>query len=173
MNQYLDILANRKHFQLALIEAGKTATPPYNCGPDGADGNLGNDTAKAVVRFRASHGLSAVAVTDAKMLQLLNLNNEGPMSNPNGIGIPAIGATLEDYLINAITSKINWFALLMTGVIVTFVNTRFGLNLDAATQNTITTVLTSVLLAGVGILRTFFNSPHVASVPPAVVKKAA
>lgn len=87
MSHYIDIEENRKLLQEALIKAGKSATPPYDCGPDGDDGRLGDDTARALVRFRKDHRLSGVAVVDAKVLHLLQLDGTpqmGPITNVIG-----------------------------------------------------------------------------------------
>ena len=99
-----------------------------------------------------------------------------------GLGFRALGllppkkgnfmtATITDYFINFITSKINWAAGVTVGLIVTWISTRFGLTIPTAVADTVTGWIAAGGFALVGILRTFFNSPHVASKQPAIVKK--
>jgi peptidoglycan hydrolase-like protein with peptidoglycan-binding domain len=44
----------------------------YDCGRAGADGDFGDGTAQAVLRFRQSHGLSNEPVCDEAMWHLLS-----------------------------------------------------------------------------------------------------
>lgn len=82
-------------------------------------------------------------------------------------------AKVRDYVLNWITSKTNIWAAALAGVIITFVNTKFGLNLGVTETTAVTTVLVAVMAVGVNILRTFFNTPKVISgkkVTPVSVK---
>lgn len=68
---YIDTKAKRQRIQQALIDAG------YDCGPDGADGDLGTDTAKAIIKFRTAHSLTnlpdAPAMVDTDLMRELGL----------------------------------------------------------------------------------------------------
>ena len=154
----------RTKIQEALIKEG------FDCGPDGADGDFGLNTALAIKKARAHFNLkyADMAVVDAALLRNLGLLVSDENQQPT---IPVGGIDIRDYFLNFITSKINWFAGIMAGVIITFLNTRFGMNLGPSETTAITTLLVVVMTGGVGILRTFFNSPKVATKPPEVVKK--
>lgn len=152
---YDDTLAKRIAIQKALIAKG------YDVGPDGADGDLGQNTAKALIALRVANGWPPVATIDTNVMRALGLLAIQETTS-------MIPASFTDYIVNFLSSKINWFAGVMAIAIVTFVNNHFGLNLDAGTTAAITTLLVSALTAGVWVLRTFFNSPKV--VAGAVVK---
>lgn len=151
-----------KKLQQALIDR------EFPCGPDGADGDLGPNTALAIKRARQFYHLSNPdkAIVDTALLKSLELivSNEDP-------SIPVGGIDWKDYFLNFITSKINWFAGVMAGVIIGFLNTKFGMNLGPSETAAVATVLVVIMTGGVAILRTFFNSPKVAVKPPEVVKK--
>lgn len=71
MSHFIDIEANRKALQAALIAAG------FTCGPAGADGVLGPETAKAIIAYRNSRipPLAPIAgVVEEKLLAALGLN---------------------------------------------------------------------------------------------------
>lgn len=59
-----------KALQKRLISLG------YSCGPDGADGEYGNNTMKAVTQFQEDHNLTVTGEVDAKTLAALNNANE-------------------------------------------------------------------------------------------------
>lgn len=67
MSHFTDSEANRKRLQQALIDAG------YDCGLSGADGVLGNDTAAALVHYKAAHSMEPTPTIDNALLHSLHL----------------------------------------------------------------------------------------------------
>lgn len=87
MGKYLDNPGAAKRLQLALLAAG------YDVGPDGADGILGEDTAKAIRAYRRDHGMSDFAVIDNELLRRLGLGPAlitEPGTLGNSIALPII-----------------------------------------------------------------------------------
>lgn len=154
-----------KSWQQKLIDAAVAAGKPNPLPQYGADGLGGHETQQAIRDFQASNGLAVTGQFDQPTRDKLN------PPKPKGFTMPDFGipASISDYALNFITSKINWFAALMTGVIVTFVNTKFGLNLDAGTQAAITTILVTIMMGGVWLLRTFLSAPKVVTKAPLIV----
>lgn len=70
-----DIGENVRELQQKLIQLG------YSCGPDGADGDFGQNTYAAVINFQKDNGLKVDGIVDETMLQLLSklLNSSQPM----------------------------------------------------------------------------------------------
>lgn len=100
MGKYLSKPSAARELQLALIAAG------YSVGPSGADGILGEDTAKAVRAYRKAHGLSEAAVIDNQMLRLLGLGPAlitEPGTLGNIIALPIIDLVLQRLTKGAIT----------------------------------------------------------------------
>lgn len=164
MSHFIEIEANRKRLQQALRDAKRLGGSPYYDGE--IDGKLGGKSAAAIILYRKDHDLGAKPVIDAQLLRALNLNTEPKMQLPN------IGASLADYFLNFITSKINWAAMALVGLAVTWINTRFGIQVPAEVQNTVTGLLVTAGGALIVLLRTFFNAPKVVTKMPDTITTA-
>ena len=102
MSSFIDIKANRVRLQQALIDAG------YDVGPDGADGDLGQNSAKAVAAFRKAHGLSEAAVVDARLLRALNLSETNMDTIASGNWLSSlVASTAGKYLVTFLAT---WLA---------------------------------------------------------------
>jgi hypothetical protein len=66
---YIDTEAKRKRLQQALLDHG------FDIGPDGVDGDLGGDTARAIINARIAHKLDHQdrAVVDTDLMRELGL----------------------------------------------------------------------------------------------------
>lgn len=142
---FTSTLSNRKKLQLALIAAG------FDVGPDGADGDLGPNTARAIKAFRNAHGLSEAAVIDGALLRLLNLQ-ETPMDS--------ILANVK----SAWLSKLNW--TMAAGLLFNLFS-FFGLQVPSDVKEAIFVVGNGVVLIVAWIIRTWFTT----SITPASAKK--
>lgn len=82
-----------------------------------------------------------------------------------------IQATVQDYILNFLQSKITWAATALLGLVVTFVNTKFGLTLPEDVQNW---VLQGMVAAGTALIvwwRTRgTDSSKISLVTPSVIK---
>ena len=161
MSHFIDSLVNRKHLQQALAAAKKIGGSPYYAGD--IDGILGGKSALAISLYRKDHDLSEAAVIDNALLRSLNLTPE------TIVQLPQIGATVADYFLNFITSKIAWAAAAMVAVAVAWINTRFGYNVPPEVQNTVTALIVSGFGALIMLLRTFANAPKVVSKMPETI----
>jgi hypothetical protein len=57
--------------------------------------------------------------------------------------------------------------------LVAFLNTKFGFQIDAQTQAAMIVVIAGAFASLIGVLQTFFNSPHMTLKQPSVVMKPA
>lgn len=142
---FTSTLANCKRLQQALIEAG------YSVGPDGADGYLGTNTAKAIKAFRKDRGLSEAAVIDSKLLRLLNLK-DNPMD------------TVLANVKSAWLSKLNW--TLAAGALFNLF-AFFGLNVPADVKDAIVMAGNSLVIVAAWVIKTWFTT----SITPQSAKK--
>lgn len=133
---FTSTLANRKRLQQALIDAG------YSVGPDGADGVLGPNTARAIRMFRKAHGLSEAAVIDSKLLRALNLM-ENPMDN--------VLANVK----SAWLSKLNW--TVAAGILFNLL-TFFGIDVPPDVKEALLVVGNGAVLVVAWIIRTWFTT---------------
>lgn len=102
---YVDTEAKRKAIQARLIELG------YSCGPDGADGVLGEDSAIAIAAYRRDHNMSPEPVVDRAFIESLNPPvPKGP--NMQNWLTSFVGTTAFKYLV---------------AMVATFVATKLGL----------------------------------------------
>lgn len=134
-------------------------TNGYDPGPlDGLGGPL---TDHAVLMFQSDQGLTATGKIDSPTLDaLFNPKPKGPTMADSTIISGAV-ATAEDYFLNFISSKINWAAAVMVGVLVTFVSTHFGFTIPPDASQWLTVEIASGFAVLIGLLRTFFNKPKV------------
>lgn len=155
-----------KEAQHALNMAMKltpTTVPPA-IAEDGVVGK--EETAPMIVKFQLAQEppLPATGAFDERTLDALFPNS--PTTAPK-----TIQATIEDYVINFIQSKIVWAAGVLVALAVTWINTRFGFNVPTDIQNEVTGLLVGGFGALIMWLRTFADAPHVTNVQPAVVKQ--
>jgi peptidoglycan hydrolase-like protein with peptidoglycan-binding domain len=130
------------------------------------DGLAGPETAKAVVAFQESKGLPATGKLDPKSLAALF---PGPVAERP----KTIKGMFSDYVLNLVKSKANWAAAAMVATLVAFLNTKFGFQIDAQTQAAMIVVIAGAFASLIGVLQTFFNSPHMTLKQPSVVMKPA
>ena len=161
--------------QAALLAHGYLASQTE------VDGFIGPVTTAAVVQFQANNGITADGNLNSKTLDALfnTMPAATPVTPSNAGGIlaglaatfrlPNIGAGVEDYILNFLTSKINGVAILLVATVVGWINTRFGFSVPGDIQNWVT----GLLVSGGGLLimalRTFWNKPVVATAMPKVV----
>ncbi len=130
------------------------------------DGLAGKVTSEAVVAFQKERGLPETSKVDPDTLKALfpSIDITGPTT---------IKGKLTDYLLNLVKSKTVWAATVLVGVLVTWVQTKFGFSVSPDVQATVTTLLSTGLLALIGVLQSAFNSPHMTTKQPAVVQQPA
>ncbi len=164
--------------QQALVDQGYMTEKDENGAPN-VDGNIGPITTAAVMQWQIDKGIKPADGNLNTSVASKIMNNYQPVapvtaeSAPNILGglwntfkLPDIGATMQDYILNAMTSKINAVAVVVAAALVSFVNTHWGLHVDEATQKWIISGITLAGMALIGVLRTFFNRPKVASAMP-------
>lgn len=138
----------------------------YDVGPDGVDGVFGSDTQKALRKFQSDQAIPPTGQPDQRTIALLF-----PKAKP-AKGLNIVEVKIADYFLNFITSKINWAAAAMVGIVVAWLNTKFGLQVPADVQAWVT----GIIVTGFGLiimyLRTFLNAPKVAMKQPDVVKNS-
>lgn len=148
---------------------GKLIALGFDCGPDGADGIYGADTMRAVRRFQQKNQLPLTGQLDSAVrLALFPEDRPAPPPSPWS---NIVNATIADYFLNFITSKINWAAGITVGLIVTWISTQFGFHVPPDVVTYVTGLIASGGFALVGILRTFFNKPKVVQGGKAVAPK--
>lgn len=133
------------------------------------DGRFGEKSLAAYNRFRASKGLGPVVNTSMAELNAVLFPSPIPIKAPKGLNI--MQATVLDYALNFLTSKIGWAAAAMVAVVVGWVSTKFGIEVPTDVQNQVTMLLVSGFGMLIAVLRTFFNSPKVAGKQPEIIKK--
>ena len=125
------------------------------------DGQIGPKTSAALKAFQKAKKLTESGTADAATLKALF-----PSTSP----VPrTLKASFIDYIIGGVTSKINWAAAALVAIGVTWINTRFGFEVPAEIQNLVTGAIITIGGLLIGALRTWFNSPHVATNQPGVV----
>lgn len=135
-------------------------------GKSNIDGVFGTVTQAALVKYQESiPGLTPTGQPDDPTMQSLGLAPKTPEVVKWSLPTFSIPAIFSDYVLNYITSKINWAstagAVLIIGVLNGLLG-KVGIQLD----NSATVALAAFLLAIlngviVPILRTFFNKPKV------------
>ncbi len=128
------------------------------------DGLAGPKTAAAVVEFQKSKGLPETGKVDPKTLAALFPKAE---TKPR-----TIVASLQDYVLNYAQSKIVWVAGVLVAAAVTWINTKFGIQVPPDLENWITGGIVTVGGLIIAVLRgQGRDTPRVTSVQPAVVRK--
>ena len=131
------------------------------------DGLAGKITAEAVVAFQESKNLPATGKVDPVTLAALFpgvIQSYSPKT---------IKGKLIDYVLNLVKSKTVWAATIAVAALVGWVNGQFGIEVTPEVQDTVTTLLSTGLLALVGLFQSAFNSPHMTTKQPAVVNQPA
>ena len=154
---------NVSEVQRRLIALGYLAS-----GED--DGAFGGKSLAAYNHWRASKGLGPVNhVSMVELEALFPIPLPLKIKAPKGLTI--VQATIFDYVINFLTSKIAWTATAMVAVVVGWVSTKFGIDVPADVQNQVTGLLVTGFGMLIAVLRTFFNSPKIATKQPEIIKK--
>lgn len=131
--------------------------------PGEIDGQIGPKTSAALKAYQQAKGLSVTGIADQPTLTSL-------FPAPPVVAPPrTLQASLADYWLNLIKGKTAWAAALMVTALVSFANTKWGLHIDQQTQAWLISGLTIGFGLLIGVLQTFFNSPHVATSQPGVV----
>lgn len=131
------------------------------------DGLAGKITSEAVVAFQASKGLPESGKVDPSTLVALFpgvVQSYSPTT---------IKGKLIDYALNLVKSKTVWASTVLVAALIGWVNGQFGIEVTPEVQDTVTTLISTGLLALVGILQSAFNSPHMTKKQPAVVNQPA
>lgn len=131
------------------------------------DGEKGPATTAAVAAWQASHGIEPTGILDpvtlGKMFPAMDNATTKPLT---------IQATVQDWVLNWAQSRIVWAAGALVLFAVTWINTRFGIQVSPEIENLITGVLISAGGALIAFLRGMGkDTPRVASRAPAVIQK--
>lgn len=116
--------------QQALRNAKRLGGSPYYTGD--IDGVLGGKSAQAIRLYRKDHGLSEAAVVDAKLLRLLNLNQEQSKVNTSNNWLSSlVASTAGKYIIamiaTFIASKLGLEQGSVEGILVQLIGVAAGL----------------------------------------------
>ncbi len=155
-----------KEVQQRLMKLG------YDVGPSRDDGIAGTDTDKAVAKFQSDMKAKGLRLEATGALDPDTLDALFPGA-PITDKPKTIQATAFDFFLNFIKSKTVYAAGALVVLIAGWVNTRFGINVPPEVQNTVTQLLVYAGAALIGILQTWFSSPHVSTKQPAVVQQPA
>lgn len=132
------------------------------------DGEKGPETTKAVSKYQLEKmGMNPpTGILDPKTLATMFPQMDQASSRPL-----TIQARIEDYILNLVSSKINVAAVALVGLVVAWINTRFGFQVPQEIVNWVTGGL--VALAGSLIVwwRTRGTDPSkIATVAPSVIQ---
>lgn len=150
-----------KEVQTRLIAYG------FPLGQYGADGVFGLETLNAFNLWRRSQGKPPiVGIPHLSELASELFPEDAPKPKPRKENI--LDATIKDYFLNFISSKIVWVAAAAATALSTFLANK-GFNLSPEMQATVSQVIIWGGTAIVAYLRTFKNAPRVVTKPPAIV----
>lgn len=129
------------------------------------DGTFGTVTQGALVAYQESTKLAPTGKPDDDTMMSLGLITAKPAEVKWALPTFSVPAFASDYLLNFVTSKINWVAITGAALIIGVLNGwlgAIGLHLGPE-ANTAFAALLLALLNGlvIPILRTFFNKPKV------------
>lgn len=130
------------------------------------DGLAGPKTSAAVVEFQKAKGLPETGKVDPRTLSAMF---------PKAATKPkTIVASLQDYVLNYAQSKIVWVAGVLVAAAVTWINTKFGIQVPPDLENWITGGIVTVGGLIIAVLRgQGRDTPRVTSVQPAVIRSPA
>ncbi len=144
-----------KGFLDALDASGKT----------NVDGVFGTVTQAALVKYQESAHLTPTGQPDDATMQSLGLAPKPPAVVKWSLPTFSIPAFASDYILNFITSKINWASMVGGVFIIGVLNgllSHVGIQLDSSATVAVSALLLAMLNGIViPILRTFFNKPVV------------
>lgn len=130
------------------------------------DGLGGPLTAAAVVEFQKNNKIEPqTGKLDPATLEAMFPHKVEPPRT--------IQATFTDWIINGVTSKVNQVAAAAAGALALWLTTQFGLDVSPDMKAWIASGISFAALALIGLLRTRFDSPHVADKTPGVIQKPA
>lgn len=131
------------------------------------DGEKGPATTAAVAAWQARHGIEATGILDPVTLGKMFPAMDNATSKPL-----TIQATIQDWVLNFVESKINQVAVAVAALAIGWITTKFGINVSPELQQWVTSGLIAlggaliVFLRGMGK-----DTPRVASRTPAVIQK--
>ena len=131
------------------------------------DGEKGPATTAAVAAWQTSHDIEPTGILDpvtlGKMFPAMDNATTKPLT---------IQATVQDWILNFVESKINQVAVAAAALAIGWITTKFGINVSPELQQWVTSGLIAlggaliVFLRGMGK-----DTPRVASRAPAVIQK--
>lgn len=134
--------------------------------PGQIDGAIGPKSSAAIAKFQESKGLKVNGIPDPMTLRAL-------FPTQADIGPRTIQATAADWFLNFAKSKSVWAAGALVALVVSWLSTRFGLDVPADVQSLVTSLLVIAFAGAIGVIQTWFNNPHVVNRQPPVVQKPA
>jgi peptidoglycan hydrolase-like protein with peptidoglycan-binding domain len=132
------------------------------------DGEKGPATTAAVVAWQTKHGIDPATgnldpVTLGKMFPAMDNATSKPLT---------IQATVQDWVLNFVESKINQVAVAAVAIAIGWITTKFGINVSPELQQWVTSGLIALGGAVIVFLRGMGkDTPRVASKTPAVIQK--
>ena len=131
------------------------------------DGEKGPATTAAVAAWQASHGIEPTGILDpatlAKMFPAMDNATAKPLT---------IQATVQDWVLNFVESKINQVAVGLLAAALLWINTRFGIQVSPEIEKLVLGLLVAGGTAVITLLRGMGkDTPRVASRAPAVIQK--
>lgn len=133
------------------------------------DGIAGPKTRGAIRQYQEDRGDEATGILSTVELIELGIITPPPPRKPKGLTF--MQATILDYILNFATSKINWAAALLVATVVGWISTKFGFEVPQDVKEWVTGLLVMGGGTLIMILRTFFNSPKVATKQPDIITK--
>lgn len=128
------------------------------------DGLAGPKTSAAVVEFQKAKGLPETGKVDPRTLAALF---------PKAATKPkTIVASLQDYVLNYVNSKIVWAAGLLAATAIGWVSTRFGIQVPPDVETWITSGIVTLGTLIIAVLRgQGRDTPRLTSIQPAIIRR--
>lgn len=136
-------------------------------GPLVVDGEKGPATTEAVSKFQKDRMAMdpPTGILDPVTLAAMFPEKDRVAARPL-----TIQATIQDYVLNFVQSKIVWAAGALVALAVTWINTRFGFRVPAELENWVTSGIITLGAAVIAWLRTRgTDTSRIASVAPSVI----
>lgn len=146
-------------------EEVQTALNKAGFGPIDVDGSVGPQTAEAVTKFQTANDLAINGQLDEDTLAKMF----PPRTTEEARAPRGIQATVMDWVLNAVTSKINAVAATLAAAVLLWINTKFGLVVSPEVETWVTGGLVMIGTTLIGLFRTFANNPRVTKAKPAVI----
>lgn len=136
-----------------------------NTGLSNVDGVFGTVTQAALIKFQDENNLDETGQPDDRTMIALGLKTQPPAVVKWSLPSFSIPAIFSDYILNYITSKVNWASTAGAVIIIGVLNDllgKVGIQLDSQATVALSAFLLAILNGVVvPILRTFFNKPKV------------